>query len=218
MTQYNLQKKFWENHNIIKRRHPSHPVIKAYVAPKIQFIQKNIPLTKDTTLLDVGCGNGFFTYYFAKICQVTGLDFSKQMLSINPHYRLVYSDAENLPFSDESFDITFCASLLHHLGDPGKAIQEMKRVAKKYIIISEPNRNNPFLFLFNFIRKEERGGLKFTKNYLLNLGRNFGLKDINCLVAGMLFPNKTPSILLPILRNLNFRHPWGNCITIIFKK
>lgn len=218
MTQYNFQKNFWGNYNIIKRRHPSHPVVEAFVMPKIQFIRKNVPLAKDTTLLDIGCGNGFFTYYFAKMCQVTGLDFSKQMLKINPHNKLVYGDAENLPFPDESFDITFCSSLLHHLSNPEKAIQEMKRVAKKYIIISEPNRNNPLLFLFSLIKKEERGLRKFTKNYLLDLGRNIGLKNINYLVSGLIFPNKTPGILLPILKKFNFRQPWGNCITIIFKK
>lgn len=205
MTRYDSsQKKFWENHNLIKRRHPSHPVIRAFVEPKIQFIQKNISLAKDSTLLDVGCGNGFFTYYFAKICQVTGLDFSKKMLEINPHHKLVHGDAENLPFPDESFDITFCSNLLHHLENPERTMQEMKRVAREYVIISEPNRSNPFLFFFDLIKKEERGGLKFTKNYLINLGRSLGLKNVNCLVSGMIFPNKTPINLLPILKKLDF--------------
>jgi len=218
MSRDKLQKDFWESRQIIKRRHPSHPVVEAFVTPKIQFIQKNVPLTKDTTLLDVGCGNGFFTYYFAEICQVTGLDFSKQMLAINPHDKLVQGNAENLPFTDESFDITFCSDLLHHLKDHKKALQEMKRVAKKYVVISEPNRNNPFIFFFSLIKKEERGALKFTKNYLINLGQSLGLKVVNCSVTGLVFPNKTPKMLLPILKNLEFQQPWGGIIAVIFKK
>ncbi|MAF43236.1 MAG: hypothetical protein CMI54_03575 [Parcubacteria group bacterium] len=186
--------------------------------PKIEFIQKNISLSRNTTLLDVGCGNGFFAYYFAKICQVTGLDFSKQIFQTRPDYKLVYGDAENLPFSDQSFDITFCSSLLHHLNNPKKVLYEMKRVSKKYVIISEPNRNNPLVFLFSLIKKEERGALKFNKNYLINLGKNLGLKNINYLVSGMIFPNRTPSVLLPLLKNFDSNWPFGGYITIIFKK
>lgn len=218
MNQFNSQKKFWENPKISKRRRASHPVVKAFVAPKIKFIQKNINLTKDTTLLDVGCGNGFFTFYFAKICDVTGLDFSKQMLAINPHSKLIYGQAENLPFSDKSFDIVFCSNLLHHLDKPKKAMQEMKRVSKKYIIISEPNRNNPLLFCFNLMKKQERGALKFTKNYLVRLGQDLGLEKVNCRISGMIFPNKTPSALLSVLKKLDFAQPFGASITIIFKK
>ena len=218
MNQDKLQKHFWESRHLIKRRHPTHPVVKAFVAPKIRFIQKNIPLTKDITLLDVGCGNGFFTYYFAKICQVTGLDFSKQMLKINPHDKLVQGSAEDLPFPDESFDIAFCSNMLHHLSDPKKALQEMKRVTKKYIVISEPNRNNPFIFFFSLIKKEERGALEFTKNYLINLGQSLDLKAVNCSIAGLIFPNKTPRFLLPILKNFDFHQPWGGIITIVFEK
>ena len=186
--------------------------------PKIEFVKKNISLLKNTTLLDIGCGNGFFTYYFAKICQVTGLDFSKKILEINPHNKLVYGDAENLPFPDQSFDITFCSSLLHHLNNPKKAMQEMKRVSKKYIIISEPNRNNPLVFFFSLIKKEERGALKFNKNYLINLGKNLSLKNINHSVSGMIFPNKAPIILLPFLKIFDFSWFFGGYITIIFKK
>ena len=214
----NLQKEFWENKDKIKRRHPAHPAVWAYVAPKIKFIQKNVPLAKDISLLDVGCGNGFFTYHFAKICQVTGLDFSKQMLALNPHNRLVCGQAENLPFADNSFDVVFCSSLLHHLPQPAKAVEEMKRVARSYVIVSEPNRNNPLLFFFNLFRKEEKGGLKFTKNYLIGLGQNLGLKKITCLTSGMVFPNKTPKVLLPFLKLFDFNQPWGAIVTVIFEK
>lgn len=220
MTINNLQKDFWESEKQIKRRRPFHPVIRAFVLPKIKFIQENISLTKDTSLLDVGCGNGFFTYYFRQICQVTGLDFSRQMLAMNPHDtdKLILGEAENLPFPNDSFDIVFCSNLLHHLQNPAKALAEMKRTAKTYIIVSEPNRNNPFLFIFNLLKKEERKALKFNKKYLIKLGEKIGLKKINVLISGLIFPNKTPVFLLPLLNNFNFPQPWGGYITIIFKK
>ena len=135
MNIYNQQKEFWEDKKRSRRRYPNHPVVEAFVIPKINFISKNINLFKKTSLLDVGCGNGFFTYHFNKLCDVVGLDFSEQMLKINPHLNLIKGDAENLPFNNNSFDIVFCSNLLHHLKNPEIAINEMKRVSKKYIIL-----------------------------------------------------------------------------------
>lgn len=217
---YVQQKKFWEDKKRIKRRHPNHPVVRAFILPKINFIRKNINLSKNNTLLDVGCGNGFFTYHLAKLCNVTGLDFSKQMLKINPHYKLVHGNAESLPFDNNSFDIAFCSDLLHHLENPEKAIKEMKRVAKEYIVISEPNRNNPLMFLFGLIKKEERKSLRFTKKFLNKICRELDLAPIKSLTSGFIYPNKTPNIkiLLSILKKLNFNQPLGSYVTIIYKK
>lgn len=66
------QKDFWEREELAKRRYPEHPVVKAYVLPKIELMSRYIKLTHQTRLLDVGCGNGFFTFYFAQICQAYG--------------------------------------------------------------------------------------------------------------------------------------------------
>lgn len=40
------------------------------------------------------------------------------------------ADALQLPFEDASFDATLCQTLLIHLGDPAKAVNEMSRVLK----------------------------------------------------------------------------------------
>ena len=39
-------------------------------------------------------------------------------------------NAEALPFVDESFDIVFCRSSLHHFADPKRAVAEMVRVCR----------------------------------------------------------------------------------------
>lgn len=214
------QKEFWENKKRAKRRHPNHLVVRAFVLPKIDFIKKNIKISPEDTLLDVGCGNGYFTYHLAKLCDVTGLDFSEQMLKINPHHKLVKGDAENLPFDKNSFNIVFCSNLMHHLKNPKKAIEEMKRVAKNYVIISEPNRNNPLMFLFGLIKKEERNSLRFTKKYLNKMAQKTNLLPVKSFTSGFVFPNKTPKLklLLSILKKFNFNQPFGGYITVIYKK
>jgi ubiquinone/menaquinone biosynthesis C-methylase UbiE len=212
------QKQFWESPKRGERRSPSHPVVKAFVQPKISFIKKHIPITSKTTLLDVGCGNGFFTYYFAKDCDVTGLDYSEVMLANNPHNKLIHGDAYHLPFDDNSFDVVFCSDMLHHLEFPSKAIEEMRRVSNNYVIVSEPNRNNILMFMFGLLNKEEWGSLKFTKRYLVKMFAGLNLAVRHVLTSGMIFPNKTPSFILSLFKIFDYNSFLGSYITVIAEK
>lgn len=48
-------------------------------------------------------------------------------------------NAEKMPFGDNSFDFAFCKEAYHHFPRPYAAVYEMLRVAKKGIILIEPN-------------------------------------------------------------------------------
>ena len=191
-----FQKGYWEKNR--KRRTPQHPVIEAFVRPKIEQIKKYVEFSEDTKVLDVGCGNGFFGYFFSKFCDVTGLDYSKYMLLMNPLEKLIRADAENLPFDDNVFDVVFSSALLHHVQSPEEILREYKRVSKKFVVIIEPNRNNPFMFIFSMMVKEERKALRFSLRYLENLLKDVDLKIISSCSMGAIVPNKTPMELLPL--------------------
>jgi ubiquinone/menaquinone biosynthesis C-methylase UbiE len=127
-------------------------------------------------------------------------------------------DAGGLAFKDNSFDVVFCHALLHHVEDMDGVIREMKRVSKKYIIILEPNRNNPLMFLFSYIVKEERKALKFSLKYLKRVSEKNGLRIIKAFSCGMIVPNKMPSFFIPLVKRLNFRQPLGMTNFIIAEK
>ena len=63
--------------------------------------------------------------------------FSKTGISFN----LKEGNAQNLPFPDNSFDFVTCQTLLIHVPDPQKALNEMKRVLKPggTLLCVEPN-------------------------------------------------------------------------------
>tara|TARA_B100000315_G_scaffold8245_1_gene8155 strand:- start:8869 stop:9546 length:678 start_codon:yes stop_codon:yes gene_type:complete len=205
---YNNQKVFWNNKR--ERRKPDHPVIQAFVEPKIRCIEETIKkrsLSKRLSLLDIGCGNGFFTYYFERIYDTTALDFSIYMLKNNHCHKRIYGSATTLPFSDGSFDITFCSNLLHHLDNHEDAVLEMKRVSRKYLVLSEPNRNNPLMFLFGLLKKEERGTIRFSLEYMKKLMNTAGLNLILITSIGAILPNKTPKFALPVLKKFDSQFP-----------
>jgi len=175
-------------------------------------------MDKNTTLLDMGCGNGYYTYYFDKICNVIGIDISSDMINQNPVKNTYIMNAEHMYFSDDEFDIVFCNSLLHHVKDESIVIQEMIRISNKYVIICEPNRNNPIMFLITLFMKSERQALKYSLSYLKKFVKNHNLKIIDSYSTSMILPNVTPSYLLPILNLFNIKFFFGMKNVIICQK
>jgi len=88
---------------------------------------------KDKKVLDLGCGIGLDAGQFEKYGnQVTGIDLSSRSLSMAKKRivlgSLVLSDAENLPFRNECFDIVYSFGVLHHVPNITKVIDEIHRI------------------------------------------------------------------------------------------
>jgi SAM-dependent methyltransferase len=201
------QKEFWEDSKVLKRRTPGHPVIEAFARPKVRSIIEAIerdlhtPVTRNMALLDVGSGNGYFSYYLNEHFTVTCLDYSHKILSICPLKNKIQAAAERIPFQDNAFTVTFGANLLHHAEDPKVIINEMLRVCSGYLVLIEPNRMHPLMALFSQISRTDRAILKFSTGYMRSLvqGQTW---LISLTTAGNILPNMTPTSLLPILKKM----------------
>ncbi len=193
-------------------------MVRQYVLPKIAEIRKYLPLDKNVRLLDVGCGNGFFSHYFSQLCDTVGVDFSRKMLEKNPVPQKLLMDAAHLAFQDLSFDVVFCHALLHHVENPDAVIREMRRVSRRYVVILEPNRDNPLVFLFSAAVPQERKALSFSMKFLRKRFEENKLKVVAAFSHGATVPNKTPLFVLPLTRLLDFRYPWGMTNVLIGEK
>jgi ubiquinone/menaquinone biosynthesis C-methylase UbiE len=90
-------------------------------------------------LLEVGCGTGTDSLQFARGGAIfTGVDLTPRSLEIARKRFEVYgqagefvlSDAENLNFPDESFDVVYSFGVIHHTPDTEGAAAEIHRVLK----------------------------------------------------------------------------------------
>ena len=110
---------------------------------KIEIINEFIP-DDVKSIIDIGCGNGIITNMLSAKYDVTGVDRSEKALSFVTTKKIL-SDAEQIPVKDNSYDLVFSSEMLEHLDDDSLnlAIREMKRISKKYILISVPNGENP---------------------------------------------------------------------------
>lgn len=102
-------------------------------------IRGRIPKGKKLSILDVGCGAGFFSVLLAQEGhQVTGVDLTPDMIENakklareeNADCRFMVMDAENLDFSSDSFDLIVSRNLTWTLPDVRRAYKEWIRVLK----------------------------------------------------------------------------------------
>lgn len=93
--------------------------------------------------LTVGDGYGFDANYFARNgCKVMATDIGGAFLPLVKAQKLIddfsVENVEKLSFDDNSFDYVFCKEAYHHFPRAYLGVYEMIRVAKKAIILAEP--------------------------------------------------------------------------------
>lgn len=118
-----------------------------YIA--LNHISSFVRILDISTMLDVGCGTGRGVGYMVanhSDVVVKGVDISKDLLAVAVHRNeippdyLLRGDGYFLPFRDEAFDAVCELGILHHVKNPNWVVEEMLRVAKKAIFISDSNR------------------------------------------------------------------------------
>jgi ubiquinone/menaquinone biosynthesis C-methylase UbiE len=138
------------------------------------------------SILDVGTGTGRALKMIKdkSSVRVMGIEIVKELREVAykkgiTREELIEGDILNIPFEDNSFDLVCEFGVLHHVKDNKKAVDEMLRVSKKAIFLSDTNNFGQGSFLvrstkqllnsfklwklFNFIRT-------FGKGYMVSAG------------------------------------------------
>ena len=109
------------------------------------------------TVLDDGCGPGFFSAILAELHNdVTGIDYSEEMVekarqrlqALALPGKIVRGDAHRLDFPAESFDAVVSRNVIWNLKEPEKAYGEIARVLRPggTLIVND---GNCYLYLYD---------------------------------------------------------------------
>jgi SAM-dependent methyltransferase len=133
---------------------------------------RGIDVAAGQRLLEIGCGEGSNLYHLrARGVRGYGIDFSPKRVSFARRATgatLAVADAARLPFAGESFDAVLIRDLLHHLPNPGRALDEAHRVLRPggRLTVIEPNANSPLVQMQAAVIPAERGALRSTDEHI----------------------------------------------------
>jgi SAM-dependent methyltransferase len=167
------------------------------------------------TVLELGCGTGYFTRELARSgADVVAIDVSPELLEIaiancsaaNIHYQI--ENAYALSYSDAMFDSVVGRSVLHHL-EIKEALQNIYRVLKPAgtIYFTEPNMLNPQIGIQKnvpWIRRrlgDSPDETAFFRWPLRRLLEETGYHDVRIVPFDFLHP-KTPVALIDYVNGL----------------
>lgn len=135
------------------------------------------------TVLDIGTGTGIFAEAFSQPGKtVTGIDVNPEMLDaaqrIVPNGFFQPAAAEDLPFSDQSFDLSFMGLVLHETDNLLKAFQEAFRVTRTRLVILE----------WPYVEQEYGPGLeeRLHPSQVMELARQAGFTNGEAISLNML--------------------------------
>jgi len=98
-------------------------------------------------ILDIGCGNGDISAYFAGKNEQHGVDVSDKCRVGNDNFQFQVVNSEHLPYEDGSFDIVMSHHVIEHVNDQELHLAEIHRVLKASGVayLATPNRTSPFM-------------------------------------------------------------------------
>jgi 2-polyprenyl-3-methyl-5-hydroxy-6-metoxy-1,4-benzoquinol methylase len=167
------------------------------------FTIKNCEPVRDRTFLDVGCGNGLYSFELARkgARRVLGLDIAEVMIALckeasekeNFTDRCEFIQTDLLAYQgDEKFDVSFGIGLFDYIKDPLPVLKRMRELSTDKVILAFP-RYWTWRAPVRKVRLNARGCDVFfyTKSKLNELMREAGFKrhevhkvgKLHCVIA-----------------------------------
>lgn len=115
---------------------------------EFQLLHANLRPAPGASVLDVGCGTGYFTRRLARAgLQATGIDtdaaairYAKSRTVAGERY--LAGDARVLPFPNRHFDFGVAITSFCFIADPVQALAELARVTRRRVALGLLNRHS----------------------------------------------------------------------------
>jgi 2-polyprenyl-3-methyl-5-hydroxy-6-metoxy-1,4-benzoquinol methylase len=126
----------------------TNPVVRRLMSGFGRTLDQLLARAAPDSILDVGCGEGILTAQWAQRLaggRVVGVDLQDPKLEAEWARRERRANLEfkamsvaALRYDDDEFDLVAATEVLEHVLDPGRALAEMARVARRHLIVSVP--------------------------------------------------------------------------------
>ena len=163
-----------------------HRFKKSMELPRVHTVLGVLKGIQPQNLLDIGSGRGVFlwplldAFPFLPVTCIDRLDYRVADIQAVHDGGITQltarqGDVTALPFADHSFDVVTMLEVLEHIPATTKALQEVCRIARRFLLLSVPSKedNNPehiHLFTQASLRHllKEQGITRISVEYVLN--------------------------------------------------
>lgn len=124
---------------------------------RVNFIVGNTENNENIKILDLGCGEGLYTFTLANSDfrgEIVAFDFNAELLKrannwVDKNKKINFTNGDltkALPFPNNYFDIIIFTEVLEHIDDEIKPLKEIYRILKNdgKLFLTVPNKNFPF--------------------------------------------------------------------------
>lgn len=183
-----------------------------------RLLRRELALHAEETILDAGCGTGYFSRRFARDGHpVVGIDRDPAAAgyarkSQSPQLPVAIADMTALPFPDRSFDCAIAVTSLCFVADEMAALKEIVRVTRRRFALGLLNRDS----LLHRMKGRAAGGYAgarwHSRSALATLMSGLPVRDLRVATA-ILAPGGGP--LAQLLEGIApDRLPWGGFIVV----
>lgn len=141
------------NLELLNRFFGGNGVVRRRVSALLSCLERGAPVS----ILDIGSGAGDLCRSVVRLCRGAGhpvrlwsLDFHPQVQAFareacaaEPEIRFLRGDARRIPLREGSVDLVLCTLALHHFveADAAQVLREMRRVARRWAVVSDLHRS-----------------------------------------------------------------------------
>jgi len=144
----------------------------------LERLIKHIKLNNIKNVLEIGCGAGITAAYMHDKynMNVIGIDVDSEQITIakkyqkeNQRLKFIESDARDLSFNNQQFDMILSFFVMHHINKWEKALNEINRVLKP----------NGYLIFYDIAFS------RFTSKLFKNAVKKYGVYSIYDILANL---------------------------------
>lgn len=121
------------------------PLVRHLITRFFTRIRSAIEAQPVLSILDAGCGEGMTLLQVRDLlpARVAGFDINPDSIAYAhlqfPQAEITVQDIYDLPYPDKAFDLVLCLEVLEHLTEPRRALQSLKRVSRRTLLLSVPH-------------------------------------------------------------------------------
>jgi len=163
--------------NVYDKYASKNPIERALMGAFLRAVTGFYERMAPATVLEVGCGEGRLAQHLVTHPAAVprpgrfvacDLELSAIAAGLDPLIEFRAASIYELPFADASFDVVVCCEVLEHLEDPGRALAEVARVARRGTIVSTPR--EPLWRAMNMMRGKYLAQLGNTPGHVQHFG------------------------------------------------